>query len=190
VNASELAAAVDKAAPGAVLAHEDGIDMPSLTVAAGRLVEVATLLRDAHGKNFLSDVTGVDYLGYGEEVAGYFGTERGRDINRTGTWGTPETVTPPPARFSVTYHLAHVGEGPTERVRLQVFLEDGEPVPTVVGVWPTADWHERETYDLMGIEFTGHPNLRRLIMPSDWAGHPLRKDYPIGGEPVQFTDAT
>jgi len=70
VNASELAAAIERAAPGAVLAHEDGIDMPSLTLAADRLVEVATLLRDAHGKNFLSDVTGVDYLGYGEEVAG------------------------------------------------------------------------------------------------------------------------
>ena len=111
MTAEELAAALEGAVPGAVLAHEEGVDMPTLTVAREHLVDVCTLLRDAHGKNFLSDVTGVDYLGYGEEVAGYFGTERGRDINRTGTWGTPETVTPPPARFSVTYHLAHVGEG-------------------------------------------------------------------------------
>jgi len=189
VTASELAAAVEEAAPGAVLAHEDGIDMPTLTVATDRLVEVATLLRDRHGKNLLSAVSAVDYLGYGEEVAGYFGSDSGRDINRTGSWGSPETVTPPPTRFSVKYHVAHVGEGPTDRVRLQVFVEDGEQVPSVVGVWPTADWHEREQYDLMGIVFTGHPNLRRLIMPSDWDGHPLRKDYPIGGEPVQFTDA-
>jgi NADH-quinone oxidoreductase subunit C len=82
-----------------------------------------------------------------------------------------------------------VGDGPVARVRLQVWLDDGETVPSVVPVWPTADWHEREQYDLMGIVFAGHPNLRRLILPSDWAGHPLRKDYPIGGEPVQFTDA-
>jgi NADH-quinone oxidoreductase subunit C len=89
----------------------------------------------------------------------------------------------------VVYHLAHVGEGPPARVRLQVFLEDGEEIDSVVPVWPTADWHEREAYDMVGIVFRGHPNLKRLLMPSDWAGHPLRKDYPIGGEPVQFTDA-
>ena len=189
MTAEELAAAVEGAVPGAVQAHEDGIDMPTLTVSREHLVEVCTVLRDAHGKNFLSAVSAVDFLGYGDEVAGYFGTESGRDINRTGSWGSPETVTPPPTRFSVKYHLAHVGDGPTDRVRLQVFVEDGEQVPSVVGVWPTADWHEREQYDLMGIVFTGHPNLERLIMPSDWAGHPLRKDYPIGGEPVQFTDA-
>ncbi|MGH3074974.1 MAG: NADH-quinone oxidoreductase subunit C, partial [Gaiellales bacterium] len=112
-----------------------------------------------------------------------------RDMNATGSWGTPMTVAQPPKRFAVRYHLAHVGDGPTDRVRIQVWLDDGQEVPSVVGVWPTADWHEREQYDLMGIHFTGHPNLRRLIMPTDWAGHPLRKDYPIGGEPVQFTDA-
>ena len=115
--------------------------------------------------------------------------QSGRDMNRTGSWGTPETVAAPAKRFAVVYHLAHIGDGPPERVRLQVLVNDGEPVPTVVPVWPTADWHEREQFDLMGIVFDGHPNLRRLIMPSDWAGHPLRKDYPIGGEPVQFTDA-
>jgi NADH-quinone oxidoreductase subunit C len=189
VTAEDLAAAVEQGVPGAVQAHHDGIDMPTLAISPDRLVEACRHLRDQHGKNFLSAVSAVDYLGYGEEVAGYFGSERGRDINRTGSWGTPETVTPPATRFAVVYHLAHIGEGPTERVRLQVFVDDGQPVPSVVSVWPTADWHEREQYDLMGIVFEGHPNLRRLIMPSDWDGHPLRKDYPIGGEPVQFTDA-
>jgi NADH:ubiquinone oxidoreductase subunit C len=189
VTTDELAAAVTKAVPESVTAHEDGLDMPTLTVAAAKLVEVATYLRDKQGKNFLSAVSAVDYLGYGDDVAGYFGTERGRDVNSPGSWGTPMTVAAPAKRFAVRYHLAHVGDGPTDRVRLQVWLDDGEEVPTVVGVWPTADWHEREQYDLMGIVFTGHPNLKRLIMPTDWAGHPLRKDYPIGGEPVQFTDA-
>jgi len=191
VTAEQLATAVERELPGAVQSHADGLDMPTLVVEPQRLVEVCTLLRDGHGKNFLSAVTAVDHLGYGEQVAGYFGSARGRDINRTGSWGTPETAPPPPRRFSVNYHLAHVEGGavPPQRVRVQVWVDDGQPVPSVVAVWPTADWHEREQYDLMGIEFAGHPNLRRLIMPSDWDGHPLRKDHPIGGEPVQFTDA-
>ena len=189
MTADELAAAVETAVPEAVTAHEDGIDMPTLTVRREKLLNVAAYLRDHHGKNFLSAVSAVDHLGYGDDVAGYFGTERGRDLNAPGSWGTPATVEAPPKRFAVRYHLAHAGDGPPERVRLQVWLDDGEPVPSVVPVWPTADWHEREQYDLMGITFAGHPNLRRLIMPSDWDGHPLRKDYPIGGEPVQFTDA-
>ena len=188
MNAEQLAAAVEQGAPGAVQAHEDGLDMPSLTIAVDHLLDACRVLRDQLGKNFLSAVTGVDFLGYGDEVAGYFGSERGRDINRVGSWGTPETVEPPPTRFKVVYHLAHVGQEPPQRVRLQVFTDEGR-VPSVVGIWPTADWHEREQYELMGIQFDGHPNLRRLIMPSDWDGHPLRKDYPIGGEPVQFTDA-
>ncbi|MDX6535526.1 MAG: NADH-quinone oxidoreductase subunit [Gaiellales bacterium] len=189
MTAEELSAAVETAAPGAVVSHEDALDMPTLTVRPEQLVKVCEALRDQHGKNFLSAVTAVDYLGYGEDVAGYFGTERGRDLNATGSWGSPETAPPPPTRFSVKYHMAHIGTGPIDRLRVQVFVEDGEEVPSVVSVWPTADWHEREQYDLMGIVFAGHPNLQRLIMPSDWDGHPLRKDYPIGGEPVQFTDA-
>jgi NADH-quinone oxidoreductase subunit C len=188
VSAAELAEAVDRAVPGAVVAHEDGIDMPTLTIAKDHLLAACRELRDHHGRNFLSAVSAVDHLGYGEAVAGYYGTERGRDLNLTGSWGAPVTARRPATRFKVVYHLARVGDGPPDRVRLQVMLDDGESVPSVVPVWPTADWHEREQYDLMGIEFTGHPNLRRLIMPSDWAGHPLRKDYPIGGEPVQFTD--
>ncbi len=189
MTAAQLAAAVRKAVPGSVVRHEKGLDMPTLTVKPEKLVDVCTYLRDEQGKNFLSAVTAVDHLGYGDEVAGYFGSERGRDMNAAGSWGAATTPEPPPKRFAVRYHLAHVGDGPPERVRVQVWLDDGQEVATVVPVWPTADWHEREQYDLMGIVFTGHPNLRRLILPNDWAGHPLRKDYPIGGEPVQFTDA-
>jgi NADH-quinone oxidoreductase subunit C len=189
VTATQLADAVRSAVRGSVVGHDEGLDMPTLTVKPETLVEVCTYLRDQQDKNFLSDVCAVDHLGYGDDVAGYFGTERGRDINATGSWGAAITPEPPPKRFAVRYHMAHVGGGSPERVRLQVWVDDGEEVPSVVSVWPTADWLEREQYDLMGIVFAGHPNLRRLIMPHDWDGHPLRKDYPIGGEPVQFTDA-
>jgi NADH-quinone oxidoreductase subunit C len=190
MTSEELAVAVNAAVPGSATAEEHA-DMPAITVQKDQLIAVATFVRDELGKNFLSAVSAVDYLGYGEEVAGYWGSEHGRDINRTGSWGTPETVARPDKRFAVFYHVARIGRNgePPERVRLMVALDEGEAVPTVVSVWPTADWHEREQFDMMGIEFAGHPNLKRLIMPSDWAGHPLRKDYPIGGEPVQFTDA-
>jgi NADH-quinone oxidoreductase subunit C len=60
-------------------------------------------------------------------------------------------------------------------------------VPSVSNIWSTADWHEREVYDLMGVAIIGHPNLKRILMDEDWEGHPLRKDYPIGGEPVRFS---
>ena len=94
---------------------------------------------------------------------------------------------PKPHRFSVSYHLLTLRRGEANRVRLQVWVDDGEPVPSVVRVWPTADWHEREAWDLFGIRFDGHPNPRRILMDDDWEGHPLRKDYPIGGEPVRFS---
>ena len=72
-------------------------------------------------------------------------------------------------------------------MRLQAWVDEGEPVPSLVSVWPTADWHEREAWDLFGIRFDGHPNQHRILMDDDWEGHPLRKDYPIGGEPVRFS---
>ena len=118
-------------------------------------------------------------------VAGYKGSAGGRDINSPGSWGLERLPEPKPKRFALNYHLLAIPSA--TRVRLQVWLEDGEGVQSVVPVWPTADWHERENFDLMGIAFEGHPNLRRIIMDDDWEGHPLRKDYPIGGEPVRFT---
>ncbi len=74
------------------------------------------------------------------------------------------------------------------RVRVQVWLDDGEGVPTVIPVWPAADWFEREAWDMMGVPIDGHPYPTRILMPEDWEGHPLRKDYPLGGEPVRFSD--
>ena len=91
-----------------------------------------------------------------------------------------------PRRFSVSYHLLGLRAG-APRVRLQVWVDENEQVPSLVGVWPTADWHEREAFDMMGLRFDGHPNQRRILMDDDWEGHPLRKDYPIGGEPVRFS---
>ena len=161
----------------------------TLVVDSARIVEACTYLRDEEGFNYLSDISAADYLGWPDStsrVAGYTGSAAGRDINAPGSAGLARLPQTKPARFSVSYHLVALRADPT-RVRVQVWLDDGEPLQSVVGVWPTADWHERENFDLMGIVFEGHPNLRRLIMDDDWEGHPLRKDYPIGGEPVRFS---
>jgi NADH-quinone oxidoreductase subunit C len=160
----------------------------TLVVDPSRLVEACTHLRDEHAFNFLSDVTPTDYLGWGEQaVSGYVGTASGRDLNEPSTQGLARVPDAKPKRFSVSYHLLRVSEDP-ERVRVQVWLDDGEPVASVVSVWPAADWFEREAWDMMGIPFEGHPNLVRILMPEDWDGHPLRKDYPLGGEPVRFSE--
>ena len=77
------------------------------------------------------------------------------------------------------------------RIRLEVVAPDSDPhVPSIVSIYPTADWHERETYDFFGIVFDGHPALTRIMMPDDWPGHPQRKDYPLGGIPVEFKGGT
>jgi NADH-quinone oxidoreductase subunit C len=158
----------------------------TLVVDPARLVEACTYLRDELGFRFLADVSATDYLGWGErEPAGYYGTAAGRDINVPGTAALARTPAPKPKRFSLSYHLLRLEDA--TRVRVQVWLNDGEPVSSVVSVWPTADWHEREAWDLMGIPVEGHPNLRRILLEDDWEGHPLRKDYPIGGEPVRFS---
>jgi NADH-quinone oxidoreductase subunit C len=159
----------------------------TLVIDLERLVDAATYLRDEAGFNFLSDLTAVDYLGWGDkEVSGYIGTPAGRDINTPMTQGYQAVPLGKPKRFAINYHLLSISERP-RRVRLQTWAAEGDAVPTVIRVWPTADWHEREQFDLMGIMFDGHPNLQRILLDDDWEGHPLRKDYPIGGEPVRFS---
>ncbi|MCX6026757.1 MAG: NADH-quinone oxidoreductase subunit C [Chloroflexi bacterium] len=93
---------------------------------------------------------------------------------------------PDEPRFAVIYQLHSLEKGLSLRLLLR--LEGDAPsVASVVEVFPSANWHEREIYDMFGIRFSGHPDLRRLLMPADWQGHPLRKDYPLGYEEVQFT---
>ena len=87
---------------------------------------------------------------------------------------------PSEPRFEVIYHLLSISK--KERVRLKVRLEGASPVvESVTSVWPGANYFEREVFDMFGIRFTGHPYLRRLLMPEDWEGYPLRKDYPVEG---------
>jgi NADH-quinone oxidoreductase subunit C len=172
--------------PGLVERREDRGET-TLVVDPARLVDACLHLRDEEGFDMLVDITPTDYLGWSAPgVSGYIGTAQGRNLNRPMTQGLQALPAPKPKRFSVNYHLLAI-RARAPRVRVQVWVDDGEPVPSVIGVWPTADWFEREAWDMMGIAIEGHPNLQRLIMDEDWAGHPLRKDYPIGGEPVRFS---
>lgn len=91
-------------------------------------------------------------------------------------------------RFWVVYELSSTVH--RHRLRVKVGLPEDDPrVPSVVGLFPTADWHERETYDFYGIEFEGHPNLRRILLPDDWVGWPLRKDEELGGVDTRYKGA-
>jgi NADH-quinone oxidoreductase subunit C len=125
------------------------------------LRDVAQLLRDDPGLRF-EFCSGVSGVHYpGEE---------GRELH-------------------AVYHLLSMTHN--RRIRLEVAAPDDDPhVPSVVSVYPTADWHERETYDFFGIVFDDHPALTRIEMPDDWPGHPQRKDYPLGGIPVEYKGAT
>ncbi len=172
----------------------------TVVVELERLREAGRHLRDEHGFTFLADVAAADYLGWGGAgVAGYWASPpqsstRGwqpsaRDINAPfpSSQGLHKLPEPKPKRFSMSYHLLALGPSP-RRLRLQVWADEGEPVASVVPIWPSADWFEREAWDLMGIAIDDHPNLVRIIMDEDWEGHPLRKDYPTGGEPVRFSE--
>jgi len=173
--------------PGVVETRE-ALGETTLVVDPARLVEASLVLRDEHGFNFLADIAAADYLGWGEQgVAGYIGTAAGRDIHEPGSQGLARVPDPKPKRFSISYHLLRVADDPV-RLRVQVWLDDGGPIESLIRVWPAADWFEREVWDMFGIRFEGHGNLVRILMPEDWDGHPLRKDYPLGGEPVRFSD--
>lgn len=93
------------------------------------------------------------------------------------------------AELHAVYHFRSITHN--RRVRLEVVAADSHPhIPSIVSVYPTNDWHERETFDFFGIIFDGHPHLTRIQMPDDWQGHPQRKDYPLGGIPVEYKGAT
>jgi NADH-quinone oxidoreductase subunit C len=163
----------------------------SYQLAAGDLLECGRKLRDEPDLGFemLMDVCGVDYLGYGrdewhtEEASG-IGFSRGVDRDPaapTARLGEIEAEYRPPRRFAVVYHLLSISHN--RRLRLKVFCNDDQRpmVPSVTDIWASADWYEREAFDLYGILFRGHPDLRRLLTDYGFIGHPFRKDFPLIG---------
>jgi NADH-quinone oxidoreductase subunit C len=166
-----------------------------LTYEVGKkdLIEVATALRDESdfGIDQLIDVCGVDYLTYGDvEWATNSATDSGfsRGVDRKPVI-LDESDTFDPRRFAVVYHLMSVVNN--TRLRLRVFTGEGNPpiVPSVVPVWNSANWFEREAFDLFGILFEGHPDLRRIMTDYGFIGHPFRKDFPLTGNVEVTYDA-
>ncbi|MDH3647426.1 MAG: NADH-quinone oxidoreductase subunit C [Gammaproteobacteria bacterium] len=147
---------------------------------ANRLNEMATALRDDFGFEMLIDIAGVDYLGFGDvewktESATDSGFSRAVDKHKE------PLADDSPRRFAVVYHLLSISHN--RRIRLRVFCPDTAlpMVATVTGIWPSANWFEREAFDLFGILFDGHPDLRRLLTDYGFIGHPFRKDFPLIG---------
>ena len=163
----------------------------TIDLAAERIVDACQAAQNA-GYDFLVDLAATDYLGFaGEGVGGYWSSPTGtgtRDLNAQGAALGVVPERPGDKRFAISYQLLNRSARPARRLRLRLWVDEGETVPSIVTVFPVADYPEREAFDLMGVTFTGHPNLERIFLPDGWDGHPHRKDYPIGGEPVQFSE--
>jgi NADH-quinone oxidoreductase subunit C len=166
MDAPTLIGVLTQAVPGAELQPSSSIDLhATFHVDRGRLIEIARALRDHPSLRF-------DFLA--ELTA----------VDRH----------PLEPRFEVMYILVSTAHAIRARMKVRLNGDDAR-VPTVTGVWPAANWLEREVWDMFGIMFDGHPDLRRLLMPDDWQGYPLRKDYPVQirkavstGEPLQVTE--
>lgn len=136
----------------AVLATHDFRSDETVVVKREALVDMMRFLKEDPELDFniLMDLSAVDYLAFGESRP----------------------------RFEVVYHLYSLRKN--HRLRLKVPVDEKDPaVATLTGIWPAADWYEREVWDMFGIRFTGHPNLKRILMYEEFTGHPLRKDYPV-----------
>lgn len=165
-------------------------DMPTLEVSADKLLAVCERLKDqpAFQFNQLTDICGVDYLDYGKDewrtsdataTAFSRGVEPQPDIVEK-TWDKP--------RFAVVYHLLSLVHN--WRIRLRVFVDESTmKVPSVLSLWPAADWFEREAFDLFGVVFSDHPDLRRILTDYGFVGHPFRKDFPLIGKVEMRYDA-
>jgi NADH-quinone oxidoreductase subunit C len=165
---AEIVAALAREVPGVAYESADAVDHPVLIVPAEALVTTSRALRDTPELNFhlLAEMTAVDWWPREPrfEVVYHFACTGGRDFPRAGMSATPR------------------------RLRMKARVAGQEAVlPTLVDIWPNANWYEREVFDLFGILFEGHPDLRRILMPEDWEGFPLRKDYPVQVKmPVQY----
>ena len=164
------------------------LDCITIEVAANNLLSVCKKLRDDHCFQFdtLIDVCGVDYADYGishwrthETTDSGFSRGVSEEGERVIAWDKP--------RFASVYHLLSVSLN--QRIRVKVYLEEEPIVPSVIDIWKSADWFERESYDLFGIVYEGHPDLRRILTDYGFKGHPFRKDFPLIGEVEMRYDA-
>lgn len=179
-------------------------DLAELTIETrpAALIELMTALRDEEPFRFeqLTDLCGVDYAAYGEgewiteqaSNAGFSRGVRGNNFARlglTGIYGVDTIETNTGRRFAAVYHLLSVTHN--HRLRVRVFCEDDNfpVVPSVIDIWAGVNWFEREAFDLYGIIFEGHPDLRRLLTDYGFIGHPFRKDFPlIGNVEVRYNE--
>ncbi len=184
-----MTAALDKLAEQVEARFKDALTrVPSISdeltyeVPAAKLLEVCRTLRDEKAFRFeqLMDVCGLDHLGYGDaewrtESATKSGFSRG--VRRSAA----QSATRPENRYAVVYHLLSVSRN--ERLRLRAYCIGQEPpvIDSLVGIWASAAWFEREAFDLFGILFDGNPDLRRLLTDYGFVGHPFRKDFPLSG---------
>ena len=179
----------------------DSVGEVTIEIAPDALLEVATALRDEPDFAFeiLIDVCGVDYANYGRdewatEESTTSGFSRGVEAATAGRLRavTDDLVVEKPRqskRFAAVYQLLSISNN--RRLRLKVFAPDDDlpVIPSVITVWNSADWYEREAFDLYGILFDGHPDLRRLLTDYGFVGHPFRKDFPLSGNVEVIYDA-
>ncbi len=182
MNTSSLIASVTDRFPDAVSASHSYRGDATFVLRRESLLEVARFLKEdpALRMNFLMDLTAVDYSAFGKEPAPAFFASSGVAVSPSpqipdeNPWPGP----PDPSRFAVVYHFFSMAH--KHRLRLVVPVEEAvAEVDSLTGLWPGANWLEREVWDMFGIEFRGHPDLKRILMYEEFEGHPLRKDYPV-----------
>jgi len=205
LHVEQMAAQVEARLAGRLVRRASLPEELSYDVAAADLVAVATALRDEAELHFeiLIDVAGVDYMDYGRSewrTVAATNSGFGRGVNRDGHGGSHDGP-----RFAVLYQLLSVAHN--ERLTLRAYCTEGEEptLDSLVGVYASANWFEREAFDLFGIVFNGHPDLRRILTDYGFIGHPFRKDFPLVGnvevrydadkqrvvyEPVQIVERT
>ncbi len=176
-----LAALVEARVPGLLQRAPSLPDELGYEVQPENLKEVCLALRDTPGLKFeiLVDVAGVDYLEYGTtEWKTYSATSSGfsRGVSRSGV-----RLPHDGARFAVAYHLLSITHNQRLRLRSRCVDAEDPTIDSVVDIWPGANWFEREAFDLFGILFNGHPDLRRILTDYGFIGHPFRKDFPLIG---------
>jgi len=155
----------------------DSFSELTLTIDSNSVVEICTQLRDEFNFDILVDLCGIDYLAYGEsdwdDNASTSGYSRAREVQLSEKKQSN--------RFAVIYHLLSISNN--NRLRVKVLLSDDSlMIKSVTGIWNSADWYEREAFDLFGILFENHTDLRRILTDYGFVGHPLRKDFPMIGE--------